>query len=137
MRQALAAFLAFQATTWAVANILVDIGAVTFPVREFQIATRIGFSQNFFVYPMVFVWFTILYPNKLPLIYKILHLFIFVSLVVWFIYFISMYTDLEDFAKGTVMSQMIRLYRDFTLQFILCHTYIKWFSKKIAYFRGV
>ncbi|HEY9060237.1 MAG TPA: CBO0543 family protein [Pseudobacteroides sp.] len=136
-RQALVSFIAFQATTWAVANILVQTGAVAFPAREFQTATRVGFSQNFFVFPMVFTWFVLLYPSKLHFIYRLLHCVVFISIIVCIVYFFSIYTDLEEFMKGTKTSQLIRLYRDFTLQFILCHTYVKWFFKKSANLLGV
>lgn len=136
-REAVVAFAAFQTTTWTVINILVQIGAVAFPVREFQIATRVGVSQNFFVFPIIFTMFIVLYPEKMHFVWRVLHYGVFISVIVWFVYFISVYTDLEEFGKGSRLSQIIRLYRDFSLQFILCHKYVKWFSKKTAYLQGV
>ncbi len=136
-RLALLSFLSLEATTWASINILVQIDAISFPVREFTKATQGGFIQNFIFYPMIFAWYMVSYPNKSAVIRKILHYIIFVSAVVWFIYFISVYTGLEDFIKGTKQSQLIRLYISFMLQFGLCHLYIKWFSKNTDRLIGV
>lgn len=131
-RLALIAFLAFEATTWASMNILVEIGMITFPVRGLFIkASQAGFVQNFIFFPMAYVWFILLYQRIKTLPGKILHYFIFVSLIVWFIYFISIYTGLETFTEGTTCTQILRLYISFTIQFTLCHLYINWLSQKI------
>lgn len=130
-RLVLISFLAFEATTWASTNILVHTGAISFPVRGlFTKASQVGFIQNFFFFPMVYAWFILLYPQKRTWAGKILHYIIFVSFIVWFIYFVSVYTALEEFIKGTPFSQLIRLYISFFFQFFLCHLYIKWLSKK-------
>lgn len=129
-RLALISFLVFRALTWAVIVFLVQTGAIEYPVREFTRATQIGFITNYLFYPMIFVWFILSFPTKESLKKKILHYFIFISVIVWFIYFIAVYTDLENFIKGTVRSQTIRLYLNFSIDFIICHIYILWFSKK-------
>jgi hypothetical protein len=136
-RLALVSFLAFEATTWASINILVQTGAIAFPIRIFTRATQVGFLQNFMFYPVIFVWFMLLYPSNLHIIRKILHYLFFVSAVVWFIFFISIYTDLEHFTKGTKLTQLSRLYPSFLLQFGLCHLYVHWFFRKTKLGKGV
>lgn len=132
-RLAFISFLAFEATTWASINILVQTGSISFPVRGLFIkATQVGFLQNFLFFPMIYTWFMLLYQNRATLTGKILHYIIFISAIVWSIYFLTVYTDLEDFNKGTAYSQLIRLYISFLLQFALCHLYINWLSKKTA-----
>lgn len=137
-RLALISFLAFEATTWASINILVQTGAISFPVRViFTRASQVGFVQNLIFFPMIYAWFMLLYPQKTTIAGKILHYLIFVSVIVWFIYFFSVYTDLEEFLKGTVYTQMIRLYLSFLGQFALCHLYIHWLSKKTKVLTGI
>ncbi len=135
-RLALISFCIFQTLTWAVALILVQIGSIEYPVREFSRATQVGFTTNYIFFPMVYVWFILLFPTKASWANKILHFFIFVSVIVWFIYFTAVYTDLENIKKGTPLSQIIRLYINFSVDFIICHIYISWFSKKEALLTG-
>ncbi len=130
-RLAFISFLAFEATTWASINILVQTSAISFPVRViFTKATQVGFIQNFLFFPMIYAWFMLLYQNKAALIGKMLHYIVFISVIVWTIYFFSIYTELEDFTKGTAYTQLIRLYISFSVQFVLCHLYVHWLSKK-------
>jgi hypothetical protein len=137
-RLAFISFLAFEATTWASINILVQTGEISFPVRViFTRATQVGFVQNFMFFPMIYAWFMLLYQKKATIAGKILHYIIFVSVVVWFIYFFSIYTELEDFLKGSVCSQMVRLYISFLIQFLLCRIYINWLSKKTNVLTGM
>lgn len=131
-RLALISFLIFQAYTWAATIILVQIGSIKYPVRQFPHATQGSFILNFLIYPTVFTWFILIFPHNTLLIRKILHYIAFISAIVWFIYFIATYTDLQEFKKGTFTSQILRLYINFSIDFILGHLYIRWFSKKVA-----
>lgn len=136
-RLALISFLAFEATTWASMIILVQIGEIAFPVRTFARATQAGFLQNFICYPVIYAWFMITYRNRATLTGKLLHYIVFISAIVWFIYFTSMYTELEEFLTGTPYTQLIRLYLSFAFQFALCHLYITWLNKKINFLTGM
>lgn len=135
-RLALISFFVFQTFTWAIIIILVQIGSIEYPVREFSRATQVGFISNYIFFPMVYVWFILLFPSKAFWAKKFLHYFIFISIIVWFIYFTAVYTDLENFKKGTLRSQAIRLYINFSIDFIICRIYISWFSKKEALLTG-
>jgi hypothetical protein len=86
---------------------------------------------------MIYVWFTLLYPQKKNRRRQNTALIFFISGVVWLIYFFSVYTGLEDFLKGTAHSQIIRLYLSFSVQFILCRLYINWLEKRTNILTGV
>jgi uncharacterized membrane protein len=129
-RLALISFFTFQFITWAGSVIVVQFGLFEFPVREFVRATKVGVIQNFLFVPMIFTWFILLFPHHSILPKKIFHYILFVSINVGFIYFISVYTDLEKFKKGTPLISALFLYIRILVYFIGCHIYISWFSKK-------
>ncbi|AET68202.1 hypothetical protein Desor_2655 [Desulfosporosinus orientis DSM 765] len=129
-RQALVSFLIFQAFTWPGTILLVQFGKIEFPVREFTQATQVGFTTNYLFYPMIFVWFVIMYPSKACLTKRFLHYFIFVSFSVWFINFTTIYTALENPLAGTLFSQTTRSYITFFAYYYISHGFIVWFSKK-------
>ena len=129
-RKAFLSLLAFQTTTWFVSIVLVQTGALIFPVREFTKATGVVFTTEFFFYPVIFVWFIFLFPHKNGLIYKILHWLIFISISSWSAYFLGKYTNLSEFLKGSSYSNVFNTYWLFALQYLLCFLYIKWFFKK-------
>lgn len=129
LRKAILTFLAFQATTWCVSILLVQLNVIEFPVREFSIATKVVFIPQFFVYPAFFTWFVFMYTQKSSRIYKALHCFISISIPVWFAFFIAVYTNLSEFTKGTWLNNLGYLYLEFALQYLVCFLYIKWFYK--------
>ncbi len=129
-------FLVFHAFTWAGCIILVQTGSIEYPVRIFNHATKVGFTQNFLFIPSIFMWFILTFPSSEPMLKKIIHYVLFISMIVWFVYFISVYTDLQEFLKGTNKSQPVRLYINFASYFVVCHLYIKWFSNTSIEGRG-
>ncbi|MDF2893114.1 MAG: hypothetical protein K0R80_3481 [Clostridia bacterium] len=129
-RKALLSFLVFQATTWFASIVLVQTGSVIFPVREFTKATKVVFTTEFFFYPIIFVWFIFLSPHKISVIYKILHWILFISISSWVAYFLGKYTNLSEFIKGSSYLNIFNTYWLFSLQYLLCFLYIKWFFKK-------
>lgn len=137
IRLAFAAFSAFQAVTWLYDVILVQLKVVEYPVRIFVKSTSINFLPEFLVYPAVFAWFILLYPRKPGLLRRCAHYIFFISLPIWFIYFITKYTELERFTTGLTLWQFIRMYASFFTLFVLCRFYLKWFSKKTGIIEGV
>lgn len=129
-RLALISFFTFQAFTWPEIILLVQFGKIEFPVREFPQATQAGFITNFLFYPMIFVWFVLMFPIKSSLIKKFIHYFIFVSFSVWFINFTAIYTALENPLAGTLFSQTARTYLTFFIFYFISHVFIAWFTKK-------
>jgi len=129
-RLALVSFLMFQSFTWPAIIILVELGKIEFPVREFTRATQGGFTTNYLFYPMIFVWFILMFPVRASLLKKILHYFIFISFIVWFTNFTAVYTKLEHALTGTLFSQTLRSYISFLFYFSISHVFILWFTKK-------
>lgn len=127
IRKALLTFLTFQATTWFVSIALVQIGLLTFPVREFSKATGAVFIPQFFIYPVFFTWFYFRLSYKSSRLYKALHWLISVSMPVFFAYFIAVYTDLSQFTKGSLRTNLVYLYGEFSLQYFVCFLYVNWF----------
>lgn len=56
-------FLSAQVITWPAGLLLVELGFMTHPVREFPIATRANFTFNYWVYPMVSMATNLYYPT--------------------------------------------------------------------------
>jgi hypothetical protein len=130
IRKALLSFLAFQTTTWFTSIILVQRGKAEFPVREFIRATSVNFVPQFIFYPTLFMWFILLFPKNKSIPVKITHYILFVSIMVWFIYFTSKYTDIYNFPNSTDFSTIARGYTRNLFQFAICYFYITWFFKK-------
>lgn len=128
-RLALVSFLVSQVISWPQPLLFVQIGYVEFPVREFMRATKLSFSILYLFLPMIFAWFMLLFPQNALVLRKIIHYLIFVSIIVWFTYFNSVYTDLQVFLKGTMLFNVSFLYFRVTLYFIISRLFIKWFFK--------
>lgn len=127
LRQALLAFVLFQATTWFISLVLVQMNILQFPVREFPKATGSVFIPQFFIYPAFFTWFYLCLPYKSSKHYRILHWLISISIPVHFAYFIAVYTDLSQFTKGSLLRNLAYLYGEFGFQYFVCFRYLKWF----------
>lgn len=136
-RLALVSFLLAQVISWPIPLILVQIGYVEFPVRDFVRAARAVFSIHYIIAPMVFAWFILLFPQNASALRKIIHCSIFVSILVWFIHYISYYTDLQEYLKGTppLLNALFLYTRNFAY-FIVCYFIIKWFSIKTNVLAG-
>jgi hypothetical protein len=129
VRVALLSFVTFQATSWFVSNMLVQFDMISYPVREFTKATNVNFIPQFILYPALFTWFILLFPEKRSILMKAIHYIIFVSLMVWFIYFTSQYTNIHEFPNSTNNFNFAQGYLRNLSQFAICHIYIIWFFK--------
>ena len=127
VRRALLAFLAIQAANWSVPIGLVQTGIVAFPVRGFPAATKIAFLPEFVLCPTIFMWYVILHPDRARFLVKLGHLAFFVSLIVAFIYFCNIYTDLYESQKASAEGYALLAYAVYIPIFLLCHLYISWF----------
>lgn len=129
-RKAFLSFLAFQTTTWGVSIALVEMGKITYPFRLFAKATNVNFIPQYLFYPAIFMWFILIFPEKRSILIKVIHYFLFVSIMLWTIYFTSKYTSISHFTSSNdyliIRSSYIRNF----LQFFICHLYITWFFKK-------
>ena len=123
-------FLAFQATSWLASILLVQRGKAVYPVREFTKATNINFIPQFLFYPTIFMWHILLFPKDKCILFKVVHSIIFVSVMVWFVFFVAKYTDILIFPNSSDFSSVLNGYIRIIFQFSVCHFYINWFYKK-------
>ena len=130
VRKALLSFLIFQTTTWATSIALVEKGTIIYPVKEFTKAANVNFTPQFLLYPTIFMWFILLFPKNKNILMKIIHYGIFVSIMVWFIFFTSKYTNISVFPNSTDYSAIKNGYIRNFLQFAFSHLYITWFFNK-------
>jgi hypothetical protein len=129
-RKALLSFLILQAVTWFLSILSVYNNRFVYPIREFAKATKVGFIPQFLFFPMIFTWFILLYPSSKNIIKKILHYMIFTSLVVWYIYFTCIYTNLRKYTDGIIYIRILMDYLTIGVSFRLCHLYVEWFFNK-------
>jgi len=136
-REAIVAFLIYQAITWSVTIYIVNKGLLEFPVRDFPMATKINVTFQFLFYPTIFTLFYLNYPNEKKRVIRFLHYLVFTSIIVWFIVFIEKYTDLEHFMKSRGLKQALRLYRSLIVHFWLSHKFTLWFFKDENIKKGI
>lgn len=55
-------FLSAQVITWPVGLLLVELGFMAHPVREFSVATRSNFTFNYLFYPIISMLANLYYP---------------------------------------------------------------------------
>lgn len=135
-RLALVSFLICQVMSWPQPLVLVQIGYTAYPVRDFARATGVNVVALYLFIPMIFAWFMLLFPQNASLPRKAIHYFIFSSITVWFVYFISAYTDLQEYLEGTVLFNIAFLYLRVLVFMLLSHLFIIWFSKKTGVLSG-
>lgn len=130
LRKALLSFLTFQGATWFLSVILVQLNILAFPVRLFEKATRANFLNEFLLYPIIFMWFILLYPKNRGLIIKIMHHIIFISILTWYMYFLNTYTALSKPVTILIGPLVLDIYIRVTISYEICYFYIKIFSNK-------
>lgn len=130
LRKALLSFLIFQATTWATSIALVQKGTIIYSIKEFPKAVNVNLIPQFLFYPTIFMWFILIFPKNRNILIKVMHYVIFVSIMVWFIFFTARYTNIHIFPNSTNRSIVTKGYVRSFLQFAFSHLYITWFFRK-------
>lgn len=62
VKEACILFLSAQVITWPAGLLLVELGFISNPVREFPVATRSNFTFNYLLYPVVSMAANLYYP---------------------------------------------------------------------------
>lgn len=62
VKEACLLFLSSQVITWPASLLLVELGFIANPVREFPAATRSNFTFNFLFYPLISMLANLYYP---------------------------------------------------------------------------
>lgn len=117
-------FLFTQTLAWLLVYILVFFNLVSFPYREFKIATTMSFSLYYLLFPMAGVLFILFYPKQ-PTKRKVLFYYLFFSMLIpTYTSLAEMNSELFQFIKW---NWTIHVLADFILFYIL-KKFIFWFQ---------
>lgn len=100
-RLALTAFFFTQAITWIFGSLVVEYGLITYPVRLFADASRVSFTYEYFVYPVVAAVFNVFYPYSRSMFTKFLYFSAYCTALTIPEVFIEKYTDLIKYHHWT------------------------------------
>ncbi|AGK55834.1 CBO0543 family protein [Bacillus sp. 1NLA3E] len=125
IREAIAIFLFKQSLTWLFGLMVVQLGLIEYPVREFPKASHTSFSFEYFIYPATCVVFNLHFPVHKSLVHKI----------GWFLFFPTWMTILEVLiAQNTELIHYIHWawywsWITLFLTFLFSFIYYRWFFK--------
>jgi hypothetical protein len=121
-RRFIFAYLSCQSITWLNYLILLQLNFLSFPIREFPIATDILFTTASFFYPLIFAFYKH-YELKVENLSRLLYLFIWISGITFFDKMIELYTNLLSYLNYTWYWSWL----DFFCLFALSHVIYQWF----------
>jgi len=93
-RIAAVAFLTTQFITTILGHVVVDSGALVYPVREFAQVNRTSFIYEFLAYPMVSAVFHAYYPVRRNRLYQIGYYVLYTAVLTIIEVYIERYTNL-------------------------------------------
>jgi hypothetical protein len=64
LRLFIVAFLAAQMAVWIAAAVLLELGLIAYPIREFPRATNMGFTMEYMMYPVLCGLYIIYEPQR-------------------------------------------------------------------------
>ncbi|MDF2988594.1 MAG: hypothetical protein K0R50_4104 [Eubacterium sp.] len=85
-------FVSTQFFTWILGLFAVEFACLDYPVRELSKANATSFSFEYFILPIITIFFILNYPYSKPLKARILYYFIFSSAFTLLEYFLERYT---------------------------------------------
>ncbi len=118
-------FLITQFFTWISGLLVVQFGGLEYPVRELWKANATSFSFEYFVLPMILIFFVLYYPNHKPLKRKILYYIAFSSTLTIVEYLVEKYTFLIKYHSWDWYWSWISV----TILFYIVMSIYKWFFK--------
>lgn len=131
MRDAFVIVLFLQMLTWAAGLFAVEKEWIEYPVQLFRKENQVNqssFTFEFFVFPVVAIFFSLKYPTKTTKFNKFLYYFLFTSFFTLLETIIERNTNLVHYIKWkwywTLISVMIALF--------INHSYYTWFKKELA-----
>ncbi|MHC0036265.1 CBO0543 family protein [Pseudoneobacillus sp. C159] len=127
IREFIAVFFIFQTLTWLFSITLTAFDLLSFPIRLFPNATKIGFTMEYLVYPTAAVLFYKWFPERATSLRRAWHYFFSVSGFILIMFLLGKYTNL--LSKVSV-NALIRSYFNFTVELWLCKLYVQWLLKK-------
>jgi hypothetical protein len=118
-------FLITQFFTWINGIIVVQFGWLEYPVRVLYKANATSFLFEYFILPIIAIFFILKYPNKKQLKIKILYYLMFSSVISLIEYFVEKYTLLIKYNSWNWYWTLISV----TILFYIIMCIYKWFYK--------
>ncbi len=118
-------FLMTQFFTWTIGLTVVELGLIQYPVRELSKANATSFSFEYFILPVIIIFFIIHYPDNKPLKAKILYYISFSSSITIVEYFIEKHTLIIKYHSWNWYWTWITI----TALFYIVMSLYKWFFK--------
>ncbi len=118
-------FLMTQFFTWVSGLSVVEFGWLEYPVRELHKANATSFSFEYFILPVIVIFFILHYPQNKPIKIKILYYMTFSSAITLVEYFVERYTLLIQYHTWKWYWTWISL----TILFHIILSIYRWFFK--------
>ena len=96
-REAFLIFAFKQMMTWVLGLLVVELGLLEYPVREFANATKTSFSFEFYIYPVTCVVFNLHYPVNKTKFAKFLYYVLYCSTITIVEIVIERYTGIINY----------------------------------------
>ncbi|MGX6444042.1 CBO0543 family protein [Neobacillus sp. K501] len=129
-RDAWVLFLFLQVITWPAGLFAVEKGWIDYPTQLLPVANsynRTSFSFEFFLFPIVAIFFSLYYPNKLSRLKTLLYYVCFAGFFTCFEVLLEKFTTLVEYDEWkwywTLISVILSLY--------INHNYYLWFRKRL------
>lgn len=125
-REAQVSFLFMQALTWIFGLLAVELRLLEYPVRFFSYTTRVSFTFEYFVFPVVSVIFNLYFPKEGTWISKSLYSLAFPTILTIAEVILEEYTDCIEYIYWHWSWSWISM----LATLLLSYAYYKWFFKK-------
>jgi len=126
IREASIIFLFKQVQTWLFGLLVVEYGLITYPVREFPVASDTSFSFEYFIYPAVCIVFVLHYPTHKSWLHRIGWYLFFPTWMTILEVLIERYTRLIHYTGWAWYWSWIT----FVITFLFSRLFYLWFMKK-------
>ncbi len=128
LRDAQIIFFFKQFMTWFLGLVVVQLGLIVYPIREFPKATQTSFSFEYFLYPAICVVFNLHFPEKKNWVYRVAWFLLFPTWMTVLEALIERYTNLVLYIYWEWYWTWITLF--FT--FLFSRLYYIWFRKRLC-----
>ena len=123
IREAFVIFAFKQLLTWVLGLLVVELGLLEYPVREFANATKTSFSFEFYIYPVACVVFNFYYPVNKTKFAGLMHYVLYCSAITIIEIVIERYTSIINYIHWHWSITWVTLY----LTFYATRKFYLWF----------
>lgn len=125
-REAQLSFLFMQGLTWILGLLAVELRLLEYPVRFFSYTTRVSFTFEYFVFPVVSVIFNLYFPKEGTGLRKILYSLAFPTIITIAEVILEEYTACIEYINWHWSWSWISM----LVTLLLSYGYYKWFFSK-------